>query len=235
MPRQADRLQLELHCHSSFSFDGDVDPLRLVELAVQRQLTHLAITDHDTIDGALRARSLAPPGLTVIVGQEARTTEGDMIALFIERPIPSGLTPADTAAAIREQGGVVGLAHPFDVWRPSIGRGAVRPEQLAHLAQLVDYVEVHNGRVRDPAANARAADLARLHGLAPVAVSDAHTEPELGTVVTVVDQPVDSAAQLLSALTSASLVVREMIVETERRSIHRLAARLRAFRSSGDQ
>ncbi|HUE88330.1 MAG TPA: PHP domain-containing protein, partial [Vicinamibacterales bacterium] len=171
VPASLPRARLDLHCHSSASFDGEVPPERLMQLALEAGLTHLAITDHDTIEAALRARDEAPSGLTVIVGQEARTTEGDMIALFVERPIPSGLTPAQTSALIREQGGLVGLPHPFDVRRPSVGLGTVHHNELAHLAGLVDYVEVYNGRARDPQANARAAEFALAYGLARAAVS----------------------------------------------------------------
>ena len=194
-------MRVDLHCHSALSYDGSVDPQRIAELALERGLTHLAITDHET-SSALLARQVAPAGLVVIVGQEARTTEGDLIALFVEHPIPAGLTPAETVGRIRDQGGIVGLAHGFDRRRPSIGSGMVRPADLARLAGLVDYVEVHNGRVRRQSANAQAADFARAHGLPAVAVSDAHTEPEVGTAATVVEGSAATAEELMAALRS---------------------------------
>jgi len=209
-------VRVDLHCHSAFSYDGAIDPQRLAELALERGLTHLAITDHETIEGALLARQLAPAGLVVIVGQEARTTEGDLIALFVENPIPAGLTPAETAGRIREQGGIVGLAHGFDRRRPSIGSGAVRPADLARIAALVDYVEVHNGRVRRPPANAQAADFARAHGLPAVAVSDAHAETEVGTAATVVEGSAANAQEWLAALRSRpALSAREAFPDQE--------------------
>ena len=207
-------MRVDLHCHSALSYDGSVAPQRLAELALERGLTHLAITDHETIEGALLARLLAPAGLVVIVGQEARTTEGDLIGLFVEDPIPAGLTPAETARRIRDQGGIVGLAHGFDRRRPSIGNGAVRPTDLARIAALVDYVEVHNGRVRRQPANAQAADFARAHGLPTVAVSDAHTEPEVGTAATVVEGSAATAEELLAALRShTALSAREVFAD----------------------
>lgn len=220
--------RLDLHCHSADSFDGSVPAARLVELALRRRLTHLAVTDHETLAGAVRARQAGADGLTVIIAQETRTTEGDLIALFVAEPIPAGLSVIETAWRIHEQGGLVGLAHPFDVRRPSVGRGAVRPEQWEQLATLVDYVEVHNGRVLDPAANARAADFARTYGVPPVAVSDAHTEDEIGTVATVVDGPIDTAEELLRALrTGTGLIVREPARPSGADALHRLMARLR--------
>ncbi len=67
------RAFIDLHCHTSASFDSLADPAKVVRAAVARGLTHLAVTDHDRIDGALRARDAAPAVLTVIVGQEVRT------------------------------------------------------------------------------------------------------------------------------------------------------------------
>lgn len=198
---------VDLHCHTTASYDGRVEPAQAVRLAVMRQLTHLAITDHETIDGALRARDAADAGLTVIIGQEARTTEGDLIALFIERAIPGGLGPQETADLIHEQGGLVGLAHPFDARRPSIGRGAGTAPQLARLARLADYVETYNQRVTDERANERAVELARMYGLPGVAVSDAHTEPEIGTSACTIEREFDGAEALLEAL-RASVSVR---------------------------
>lgn len=208
--QQTQRSRMEFHCHTSSSFDSDVAPATALSLACAHGLTHLAITDHDTIEGAVRAREVAPQGLTVIVSQEARTTEGDMIALFVELPIASGMTPEETAAEIRGQGGIVGLPHPFDVYRPSIARGAVRLQQLTRLALLTDYVEVHNGRVSDPRANELAADFARDFGLPGVAASDAHTEAEIGSCATLLSGSIESAAELLASLRAGTtLSVRE--------------------------
>lgn len=195
-----DLARVDLHCHTSASLDGSVDPIAVLTLAHERGLTHLAITDHDSIDGAVTARDRATPGIFVIVGQEIRSTEGDMIGLFLAEPIPSGMSPEETSSAVRRQGGLVGLPHPFDPYRPSIGRGAVSPGQLARLAQLADYVEVHNGRIREPAANTHAADFARQCGLPGVAVTDAHTERELGMSATLLQGPVSTPAELLTAL-----------------------------------
>ena len=204
------RLRVDLHCHSSASFDGAIDPVLLVELAHERRLTHLAITDHDTIDGALAARDSAHGGVRVIVGQEVRTAEGDIIALFIERSIPSGRGLEESVELVRQQDGLVGLAHPFDVRRPSVGRGTGRTAALRRLATLADYIEVHNGRVQDSASNARAANLALEYGLPGVAVSDAHLEAEVGTAATVLSGAIETADGLRRSLGGDSgLAVRE--------------------------
>src|SRR4029079_14271740 len=90
-PGGAVRSFADLHCHTSASFDSLSKPEQVVRAAATRGLTHLAVTDHDRIEGALRARDAAPAGLRVIVGQEVRTTTGDLIALYIDKAIPPGL------------------------------------------------------------------------------------------------------------------------------------------------
>lgn len=212
--------RVDLHCHSSASYDGAVDPVRLLELARERGLTHLAITDHETLQGARAARAAQVPGITLIVGQEVRTTEGDLILLFVDQPIPGGMTPEETVRLARAQGALIGLAHPFDVQRPSIGRGAVRATDLARLASLCDYVEVFNGRVTEELANGWAADFAREHGLPAVAASDTHTETELGRCATLLEGDLNTADDLRAALrrgTAMSVRPAEAVARTEAR------------------
>ena len=173
--------------------------------ATTRGLTHLAITDHERLDGAQRARDLAPPELTVIVGEEVRTTGGDLIGLFLERAVPPGLSPAEAAAAIHEQGGLVGLPHPFDRFRSSGGSRAIQEAAaLAELASVVDYVEVHNARAFR--GNPAAAEFARDHALPGAAVSDAHTVMEVGVAYTAVPAEFSSAEALLALLGGATHV-----------------------------
>jgi predicted metal-dependent phosphoesterase TrpH len=199
------RAFVDLHCHTSASFDSLARPASVVAAAARRGLTHLAITDHGRIDGALAARDAAPPELTIIVGEEVRTTAGDLIGLFIEHPVPGGLTMAEASQAIREQGGVVGLPHPFDRFRAS---GAVRrtDDQLTTLVGLLDYLEAWNARVFIGDGNRRAADFALAHGLPGVAVSDAHLIMEIGVAYFISDAPVETAEQLRAALPTVRLV-----------------------------
>jgi predicted metal-dependent phosphoesterase TrpH len=199
------RSLVDLHCHTSASFDSLSKPADVARVAAERGLTHLAITDHDRIEGALAARDAAPAGLTIIVGQEVRTTTGDLIALFIEKPIAPGMAPADAAQAIRSQGGAVGLAHPYDRFRAGAGRPGWEDE-LERLLPLLDYIETWNSRLMIGDGNRRAAELAVANKLPGAAVSDAHTLLEVGVSYTVVDGPFDSAADLRAGLVGARLV-----------------------------
>jgi len=181
------RAFLDLHCHTSASFDSLAAPVAVVRAAATRGLTHLAITDHDRIDGALEARdhaAAAAPGLTVIVGQEIRTLAGDLIGVFLREPIAPGLSASEAISAVREQGGLVGIAHPFDRFRGSLGRGEAT--ELEALAGLVDWIEAWNARLMVGDGNARAAELAARLGVPGVAVSDAHTTLEVGIASTTV-------------------------------------------------
>ena len=172
---------VDLHCHTSASFDSLAAPARVAAVAAHRGLTHLAITDHDRINGALEAQAAAPDGLTVIVGQEVRTTEGDLIGTFLTRAVPRDLSPAEAIAAIREQGGLVGIPHPFDRLRGSLGAAL---ERLGDLAARVDWIEAWNARLVFGDGNARAAALAHDSGVPGVSVSDAHTTLEIGVAST---------------------------------------------------
>lgn len=192
----------DLHAHSRASFDSLASPASLIRTAAARGLTHLAITDHDRIDGALEARDRAAelaPGLSVIVGEEVRTADGDLVCLFLERAIPPGLPVEDAIAAARAQGALVGVPHPFDRFRGSLLRDA----RMERLAPLVDWVETHNSRIIGGAGNQKAAEFARAHHLPGIAVSDAHSAFEIGVSYTILDGDPSTAAGLLAALPSA--------------------------------
>jgi predicted metal-dependent phosphoesterase TrpH len=195
------RAFIDLHCHSRGSFDCLSAPGDIVRAASTRGLTHLAITDHDRIDIALEARDLAPAGLTVIIGEEVKTSDGDLICVFLERPIPPGMSAMDTIAAAREQGGLVGIPHPFDKMRGSLLRDAA----MASLAPHVDWIETHNARVVGHG-NEDAATFALEQGRPGVSVSDAHSVMEVGVAYTALDGDPSTPAGLLAALATAEIV-----------------------------
>jgi hypothetical protein len=192
---------VDLHCHTKASFDCLSAPKAVVGAAADRGLTHLAITDHDRIDGALEAKALAPPGLTVIVGEEVKTRDGDLICLFLTDAIPPGLSAVEAIAEARAQGGLVGIPHPFDRLRGSL----LRDPAMATIAGSVDWVETHNARLLGTG-NERAAEFAMEHGLPGVAVSDAHSILEVAVAYTRLEGDPGSPAGLLAALAGAKLV-----------------------------
>jgi predicted metal-dependent phosphoesterase TrpH len=199
------RAFVDLHCHTRASFDSLAAPAAVVRAAAARGLTHLAITDHDRIEGALEAAEaaarLGPGAPVIIVGEEIRTADGDLIAVFLEEAVPPGLSARETIAAVREQGGLVGIPHPFDRWRGSLLRDAA----MAELCRLVDWIEAHNARLVG-SGNERAALLAREQDLPGVAVSDAHTVIEVGVAYTALVGDPSTAPGLLAALAGAELI-----------------------------
>ena len=197
----AARAYIDLHCHTSASFDSLAAPAAVVRAAAARGLTHLAITDHDRIEGALEARAVAAreaPGLQVLVGQEIRTSAGDMIGVFLREPVARDLAPREAIAAVRGQGGLVGIAHPFDRFRGSLGRDASAAFEA--IAAEVDWIEAWNARLLVGDGNARAAALAERLGVPGVAVSDAHTTLEVGIAATIAHGDASTADGLKAAL-----------------------------------
>ena len=172
----------DFHCHTRYSRDSRLTEDRFIGLALERGLTHVAVTDHDTVEGAIavrdRARELGVADrLTVILGEEVSSADGEIIGLFIESTIPPGLSAEETADAIHAQGGLVSVPHPFDPFR----RSHIRPEPLEHLAasRRIDAMEVFNSRVTLPRHNQQAAEFAARYGIPGVACSDSHTALEV--------------------------------------------------------
>ena len=203
-PPDVGRAFVDLHCHTRASFDSLSSPRDVVRAASERGLTHIAITDHDRIDGALEARDAAPDGLTVIVGEEIWTPDGDVIGVFLERAIPPGMSFEETVDAIHEQGGLVGVPHPFDRHRGSAGRDG----SMGRIAESggIDWIETHNARVMFGGGNDEAARFALDRGLPGVAVSDAHSVLEVGVAYAALTGDPGTAAGLRAALPSAELV-----------------------------
>ena len=194
--------RLDCHAHTGHSSDCLLPAERLLAAALRRGLAGIAVTDHDSFGGALQAAALAErvpehygcARLAVIPGEEVKTTEGEIIGLGLREAIPRGLTPEETIARIRDQGGLAIVPHPFDRLRGS----RLREAALLRVAHLVDAIEVLNARTTVPADNTRARVFARAHRLLMVAGSDAHTAREVGAAYVELDAPpsVEPAALL---------------------------------------
>jgi predicted metal-dependent phosphoesterase TrpH len=195
--------RLDMHLHTSASPDCRCAPERVVERAVRLGLDRIVITDHDEIWGALRARDLDPE--RVLVGEEVRTREGvDVIGILLEHRIAPGQSLAESCAAIREQGGIVYLPHPFDIRR---GGGGSWLEQRVEVVEMVDVVEVHNARTWRAALDRRADEWAEAHGKLRGAGSDAHTLGEMGRGVVELPDFAPEREAMLAALGRGRVVV----------------------------
>jgi predicted metal-dependent phosphoesterase TrpH len=170
----------DLHMHTSFSHDCSIPPEELVAHAEEQGLGAIAVTDHNVFGGALAAVEAARDReLIVIPGEEVKTGgDGEVIGLFLEEEIPRGMSFAETVAAIREQGGLVYVPHPFDRMH-SIPSPATLSRHLADI----DVFEVYNARLLFEAYNDEALRFARKYNLTEGAGSDAHVLQGVGTGV----------------------------------------------------
>lgn len=167
-------LKADLHMHTHFSPDSEMSPERLVARCLEVGLSCVAVTDHDTIEGALEVRGLA--SFTVIIGEEVASSQGEITGLFLRDQVPPGLSPVETARRIKDQGGLVSLPHPFDRFR----RRVISRSALEEMTPYVDIVEVFNARNNMAADDRKAYDFALERRLLTSGVSDAHTPYELG-------------------------------------------------------
>ena len=201
----ADRpfLICDLHSHTEHSYDCSVPVAALLDQAEARGLGAIAITDHNTFAGAREALELARGrSLTVISGEEVKTTAGEVIGLFLREEIPRGMSMAETIAAIRDQGGVVYLPHPFD-------RLHAIPDARTlhrHLAEI-DVFEVYNAKLLLDGFNDEALRFARKYNLTIGAGSDAHVMQAVGTGA-VRMRAFENPEEFLIALRSAEIVRR---------------------------
>jgi predicted metal-dependent phosphoesterase TrpH len=176
----ADRnwIVVDLHTHTSASHDCRVPPALLLERAEAEGLGAIAVTDHNVFSGAEEVAELARDrDIVVIPGEEVKTdTQGEVIGLFLREEIPRGLSFGDTTAAIKAQGGLVYLPHPFD-------RMHAIPDPATlhrHLGQI-DVFEVYNARLLFETYNDEALRFARKYNLTMGAGSDAHVLQGVGT------------------------------------------------------
>lgn len=213
-------LRVETHCHSAFSPDSLASLEGMIARARRIGLDRLIITDHNTLRGALKARSMAPD--LVIAGEEVLTTRGELLAAFVQDEVPAGLSPLDALRALREQGAFVSVAHPFD-----LQRHGWQIQDLEAILPLVDAIEVFNARCIRQEMNEQARDLALRRGIPGTVGSDAHSLRELGRA-TLLLTAFSDAAELRRALPHAQQVVRRSspvvhLISTFAKTVRRLA------------
>jgi predicted metal-dependent phosphoesterase TrpH len=196
------RWKVDLHAHTWQSRDCPVSPERLVVAAKRKGLDGIAITNHGRFAGHEAAQAAGGIDFHVIPGEEVYSSAGEIIGLFLEREIPDRLTPEETCAAIRAQGGIVVIPHPFDRYR----KGAIGQEVLDRLvaADLMDAIEVYNSRMISPTDNWRARRYAEAHRLPMTVGSDGHSTWEYGTSYVEI-APFTDAHSFLANLRGATL------------------------------
>ena len=185
-----------MHLHTHASKDSLIQPQKLLDRCAQLGIDRVAITDHNSIEGALAVKALAPD--QVIVGEEIETTQGELLGYFMSEHIPGGLEPMETIARLRAQGAVISVSHPFDHTRSA----KWTHDQLLAIAPYVDAVEAFNARCLTNQPNHKSASFANEHGLLATVGSDAHSYFEVGRA-TLLMTPFEDASGFLTALRTA--------------------------------
>ena len=191
-------MRVDLHLHSRYSHDSSTSLESLIERCRECGLDRIALTDHNTVEGALKLAKLAPE--LTIIGEEAKTREGEVIGLFIKRRIQPYLRPEEAMDLIHEMGGLTYLPHPLDR-----NRSHFTLERVVELAPRVDIIEVYNPWA-EAGANRAAANLAGELGKVTATGSDSHGLQELGRSWMEIDD-FDGPADFLEKLAHARHVV----------------------------
>lgn len=165
-----DNLNADFHIHSKYSHDSLMEPRKIVKRAKKVGLSCIAITDHNTISGALEAKQYEKEyDITVIVGTEILTDIGDLIGLHLSEEIRSRKWE-EVIEEIHEQGGLAVLPHPY--------RSHM---EIDAVAKKVDYIEVWNARSSE-GENQKALQLGTIKPSHHLRGSDAHLYREIGNV-----------------------------------------------------
>ncbi|MGB7876802.1 MAG: PHP domain-containing protein [Anaerolineales bacterium] len=194
-------MRIDLHCHSEASPDSSSPLEEIPDRCVETGITVQAITDHNCIWGAQELQKAVlerkDSPLTIIVGEEISTSEGELVGLFLNEKVEAGLSPEETVAAIKGQGGLVLLPHGFD----PLKRWHLKIEARKKIAASIDIVETFNSRISQPHWNRAAMKWAEERGVPMSAGSDAHTIADIGNAwVEVPARPVNSPAALMACL-----------------------------------
>lgn len=194
-------MKIDLHCHSEASIDCITPLVDIPAQCVSKDIRVQAITDHNEVWGAKALKALVDSDpacdLTIIVGEEISTNEGEIIGLFLKENIEAGLSAAETIQQIRAQGGLVLLPHGFDPMK----RFRLKPEARERMAAEFDIIETFNARISQQHWNETAVIWAKEHNLLMSGGSDAHRLQDIGDAWTELPRgSIQTPADLLEAL-----------------------------------
>jgi predicted metal-dependent phosphoesterase TrpH len=175
------KLRADFHTHSHYSRDSVISPETYIATCIRKGVNCVAVTDHNEIAGAFEIQKRAP--FRVIVGEEVKTAEGEIIGLFLKEFVPRDMSPEDTILAIHEQGGIAVVPHPYDIFRRSV----IKADALERVKEKVDAIEGFNCRNILQRHDDRATVLAKDVNKPRTLGTDAHSALELGGAVLEMD------------------------------------------------
>jgi predicted metal-dependent phosphoesterase TrpH len=173
--------KIDLHSHSIISYDGGITAEEYMRLLDNKIIDHIAITDHNETKFAKElAKKL---GDKIIIGEEITSKDGEIIGLFLQETIPQGLTARQTVKQIHEQGALVYIPHPFEIFRHGL-----KIDILEQIKNEIDIIEVFNARSKWRGKSSAALKFAEKYKIATAASSDAHGQKGLGTSFSIISE-----------------------------------------------
>ncbi len=195
-------LKADLHIHTRYSMDCSTTLEQVINECQKKDINCVAIADHGAIDGALRMKEVAP--FPVIVAEEILTTRGEIMGMFLEELVPSGLSMEESITRIKAQGGLLCIPHPFDMVRQS----ALNSDTIEKIVEQIDVLEVFNARSLLLSSSNKSRTFAKKYGIPGSAGSDAHNAAEIGNVY-VEMREFDGKADFLKALSDGKVCGRK--------------------------
>lgn len=192
---------IDLHTHSTDSKDGGLSENDYIELLNSNRLDMIAITDHQSIKMALKLSTQSKFSGKIIVGQEIKSSRGEIIGLYLVEKISDNLSPSKTVKQIKKQGGLCIIPHPQDRFRSGLDL-----DTMNSILDNIDAIEVYNGRsIKTP--DKRLSSWAEKHNITQISSSDAHSFAGAGHSYTVIDKLPTSPQDLADQLKKSSKLV----------------------------
>jgi len=186
-------LKLDLHLHSKYSDDGMGSPSDIIKLIKKKGLNGVAITDHNTIEGSLKALKIAPKNFIVVPGLEISTADGHILGLNIRENISKSLTVEETVEKIIDLGGIAIVPHLFR------NMSGIKNENLKKIHKKIPAIEVYNS-CSLPKTNIKTARIAKKYDLGGTGGSDSHDLLYAGYAYTIVDTTDETIDSVISEI-----------------------------------
>jgi len=191
-------MKIDLHCHTKYSLDNDMEPEELIEQALRMGLDGICITEHFSVQASLPVEAVpVPDGFFVFRGVEISTDTGHLLAYGIRDDSWNiwnenlNLNVRDVIEQIHRLGGICAASHPF--------RGLDSFGAMALELDGLDAIETHNGR-NTIEMNSQAMSCARIRNLPSIGGSDCHRKEHIGRVFAVFSNPVKTIADLVAEI-----------------------------------
>jgi hypothetical protein len=186
-------IKLDLHIHSSYSEDASGTASEIMKHVKKKGLDGMAITDHNSITGGMKAEKLSSKKFLVIPGVEVSTAQGHCIGLNVKKEIPTNKSVAETIELIYDAGGVPIIPHLFR------NMSGIKEQYLVPLVPRINAIEVYNS-CSLPKTNLKTAQVAKKYGLGGTGGSDSHEPAYAGNAYTIVDTTDLSVDTVLSEI-----------------------------------